>query len=165
VIEQLSSRTSSLDAITLRVRANQGQGSDNGGTLDYYNDGTYKYLKWVGELALGNPSSGFYNYTIHYMPTYFAFYAGGVLLGSYNSTTATAGLPNSTMAITLFVSANTSPKVSDAMYVQSVYFTQAESTKAECDSNDDDSAGMPGRGSVGDYFSFVLLALLVLFIM
>jgi hypothetical protein len=133
VLEQLNSRTSSLDAITLRVRANQGQGTNNGGTLDYYNDGTYKYLKWIGGLALGNPSSGFHNYTIHYMPTYFAFYAGGALLGSFNSTTAQAGLPNSTMAITLFVSAtNTSPKVSDAMYVQSVSYTQVGGTKATC---------------------------------
>lgn len=132
MLEQLNSRTSSLDAITLRVRANQGT-ANNGGTLDYYNDGAYKYLKWIGGLALGNPSSGFHNYTIHYMPTYFAFYAGGVLLGSYNLTTALAGLPNSTMAITLFVSAtNTSPKVSDAMYVQSVSYTQVGGTKATC---------------------------------
>jgi hypothetical protein len=130
--EQLNSRTgSTLDAITLRVRANQD--SSNGGTLDYYNNGTYGYLKWFGAMAMGNPSTGFHNYTIHYMPTYFAYYADGALLGSFNSTTAKAGLPDSTMAITLFVSAtNVSPKVSDAMYVQSVSYTMVGGTKATC---------------------------------
>jgi hypothetical protein len=131
VLEQLNSRTTALDAITLRIRANQD--SSSGGTLDYYNNGAYKYLKWIGGLSFGNPSSGFHNYTIHYLPTYFAYYADGTLLGYFNSTLASVGLPNTTMAIALYISAtNTAPKVSDAMYVQSVSYTQVGGTQATC---------------------------------
>jgi hypothetical protein len=103
------------------------------GALDYVSNGQYKYLKWVGPLPFGNPSTGFHNYSIHYMPTYFAYYADGSLLGSFNSTTATKGLPDSTMAVKLYISAaTTTPSASDAMWVQSVSFKQADGTALTC---------------------------------
>jgi hypothetical protein len=110
----------------LRARSNITQG-----TLDYYNNGVYKYLKWLSLPV--NPSTAFRNYTILYMPTYFSYYMDGSLLGSFNKTTATGGLPNSTMSITLYVSAaSDSPKATDAMYVQSVSYTMYGGTTATC---------------------------------
>ncbi|ELR22317.1 agarase, putative [Acanthamoeba castellanii str. Neff] len=128
---ELNSGSNPRDIITLRIRGNLSQGA-----LDYVSDGTYKYLKWVGPLPFANPSTGFHNYSIHYMPTYFAYYADGVLLGTYNSTTATSGLPDSTMALSLYISAaNDSPKSADAMWVSNVSYQLVGGTEAVCPSS------------------------------
>ncbi|ELR18241.1 EGFlike domain containing protein [Acanthamoeba castellanii str. Neff] len=128
---ELNNRASPTNAITFRVRANQ-DGS-NGGALDYTINGKYKYLKWVGALAIGNPSSAFHEYTIRYMPTYFSFYVDGTLLATYNATTSGNGLPTTTMSASLYISAtNTSPKVSDAFLVSSVTYQQIWGATATC---------------------------------
>jgi len=131
VCKQLNNRASPTNAITFRVRGNQ-DGS-NAGALDYTINGKYKYLKWVGALAIGNPSSAFHEYTIRYMPTYFSFYVDGTLLATYNATTSGNGLPTTTMAASLYISAtNTSPKVSDAFLVSSVSYQQIWGATATC---------------------------------
>jgi len=113
--------------ITLRINGNQSVAA-----MDYQCQcqSKYKYLKWLRALPFsGNPALAFHNHSIHYMPTYFAFYADNKLMAYFNSTTATSGLPQSTMGITLCVTGTpTAPKVDSAVWIQSVSFHQLGGT-------------------------------------
>jgi beta-glucanase (GH16 family) len=100
--------------------------------LGYYGNNKNSYLKTVS-LPFASTSSAFHNYSIHYMPTYFAFYADNVLLGYYNSLLVTNVLPSRPMAVWFYVTAqSTSPKVNDAAYVKSLSYQLMGGVKATC---------------------------------
>lgn len=137
---QLTNWKSPRDVITVRISGNQSVAA-----MDYQCQSKYKYLNWLSPLPFsGNPALAFHNYSIHYMPTYFAFYADNKLMAHFNSTTATSGLPQSTMGITLYVTGTpTAPKVDNAVWIQSVSYQQLGGTTcASASSSSSSSASM-----------------------
>lgn len=148
---EINSRSTPRDSMTLHVNAGRSVAS-----LDYFGNGQYTYLKWINPLPFANASTQYHTYSIHYMPTYFAFYVDGILLGQYNSTTATAGLPSRSMAVWLYITAdNTSPLTTDAMWVKSVSYTLVGGSTATCPASANGDQSPAGRpvSSVGAYLS------------
>jgi hypothetical protein len=91
-------------------------------TFDCYSNGQYQWLKQVS-LPYTNMGA-FHNYSIHYFPTYFSFYADNTLLASFNATSLSNGiLPSRPMALWFYITASTtSQHVTDAMYVKSASY-------------------------------------------
>jgi hypothetical protein len=149
---QINSRSTPRDSVTLHVNGGRSVAS-----LDYFHNDQYKYLKWINPLPFANASTQYHTYSIHYMPTYFAFYVDGILLGQYNSTTATAGLPSRSMAVWLYVTAdNTSPQTTDAMWVKSVSYKLVGGSTATCPASANGGDQSPADrpvSSIGAYLS------------